>query len=168
MFEEFSYKYESSFRSFFIVWVIGWSVVNGIRALYNYSDFALNTSQSAGISPELGLWWFNTVGQIIGLAVGIILIFWMTSVPSRISKRKKINSIGLFAGLAVLYYLFATVIDIFATAFFDPSVFGTTVIFKTAWLLPSIIILILHVFYFMNLGVYNDELEKNPEGVPSA
>jgi hypothetical protein len=168
MFEEFSYKYESYFRAFFIVWVLGWSVVNGFRVLFNYSEFAVNNSVEAGLSPELGLWWFNTVGQVIGLAVGIMLIFWMASVPSRVAKRKKISSVGLFAGLAVVYYLFATIVDIFASAFFAPDTFAADLVFKSAWLLPSIIILILHSLYFMNLGKYNEELRENPQGVPAA
>jgi hypothetical protein len=166
MFEEFSYKFESNFRSFFIVWVLGWSVVNAFRVVFNYSDYALQNNTT--ISPELGIWWFNTVGQVIGLAVGIFLIFWMSAIPSRLSKRKKINSIGLFSGLAVVYYLFATMIDVFASAIFKPETFAVDLIFKSAWLLPSVIILILHIFYFMNLGKYNEELENNPQGVPSA
>ncbi len=61
-------------------------------------------------------------------------------------------------GLLVVYYLFVTTINLIGIAFFEPEKFGTEFILATACLLPSIIFIVFHIVYFVNLRKYNEEL----------
>lgn len=152
MFEEFSPKYESGFRTFFIIWVIGWTMFNLWQVGVNYIDYE---SITAGGDAALAEWWFDTFGKIISVSIGFILLFWMSSVPQRIGKGKKISGIPLFMTLTVVYYLFGTIVNLFTAALFNPEDFVEQFVFGTMWLMPSIIILILHMLYYSNLQKYN-------------
>lgn len=52
------------------------------------------------------------------------------------------------------------------SAVFNPDEFVNKFAFATLWLLPSIIMLVFHIFYYINLNKYNKEVESNPLGVP--
>jgi len=166
MFDEFSPRYESTFRPFFIVLVLLWTVINGFRILQNYITFANNGSFLGTDYVGIGHWWFSTFGLIIGFSIGIFLLFWMSFVPSRIEKNKKIGAIGVLMGITVVYYLFGTVVNLMGAALFNPDEFVDAFAFGTLWLLPSVIILVFHIFYYINLNKYNKEVESNPLGVP--
>jgi len=166
MFDEFSPKYESSFRVVFVIWVLFWAVVNIFQILRNYADYASTSSFIGSDYVNLGHWWFITFGMIIGFAIGIFLLFWTVSVPSRIEKNKKIGSIGILMSATVVYYFFTTIIDLMGSALFNPENFINDFAFGTLWLLPSIIILVFHMFYYINLQKHNKEVESNPLGVP--
>lgn len=166
MFDEFSPKYESSFRVIFIIWVVIWSFINAFRILNNYISYSNKGSFIGTDYTSIGHWWFSTFGLIIGLAIGIFLLFWMASVPSRIGKNKKIGNIGILMSATVVYYLFGTIVSAMGSALFNPDSFVEDFAFLTLWLLPSIIILVFHIIYYTNLNKYNEEVESNPLGVP--
>lgn len=155
MFESFSKTFESTFRIIFICWVCFWGFLDVSKLLFSYASFGSNPT-----SNVLGFWWVNTLGQVITLAVGIFLLFLMTSIPGRIAKNKKVTGVPVMTTLAVVYYLFVTIAQIFATAIFKSSEFTQQFIFLSAWLLPSIIIMVVHILYFVNIGKYNQALEN--------
>lgn len=89
MFDEFSTKYESTFKTIFILWVVLWSIINFFTILRNYASYA-NTSSFIGTEyVGLGHWWFATFGTIIGFSIGIFLLFWTASISSRIEKNRR-------------------------------------------------------------------------------
>lgn len=158
MLENFSAKFESIFRVFFIVWVCLWGGLDVSTLIYNYGSFyKLNTNQ-------IGFWWLNTFGNLITVVIGILLLFLMGSVPGRIFDRKKIKTITLMTVLTCFYYLFFTLIKIFASAIFkDADVFIREFAFQSLWIMPSVIMLIIHMFYYSNLGLFNREISgKKP------
>ena len=152
---EFNPKFESVFRTFFLIWVSGWGVVNILTLLFSYVALS-NAGNLRG--SELGLWWVQALGNVTSIACGIVLLFIMTGVPTRIKQAKRITNIGLMTGLSVVYYLFLTTSDIFAHAIFNPSGFSGEFVRLTAWLLPSIAILVFHQAYFANLRAHNAEV----------
>ena len=154
---EFSPKFESVFRVFFIIWVSIWGLYNIVNLLVNYASLSA-AGELAG--NTLGLWWIETLGIVVSITCGLVLLFMMTSVPSRIAKGKVITKIGLMTTLAVFYYLFFTVADIFANAVFNSADFVQEFVFLSAWLLPSVVILIFHMAYFSDLRAYNRELQS--------
>jgi uncharacterized membrane protein len=156
MFEKFSAQFESGFRIFFIVWVSFWGFINLSGLLTQYAQFASISEKPT----QLGYWWLNTMGTVVTVAIGIFLFFMMVSVAGRIRDGLKINNISLMTAMAVFYYLFVTIVQIFAGAIFKPETFSKDFVFLTAWLLPSIIIMVVHILYFNNLGVYNRSLKK--------
>jgi hypothetical protein len=157
MFDNYSPKFESVFRIIFTIWASFWSVVNVFTLLGQYAIFFFNS----GTTPdtELAFWWMNTVGNVISIAAGIILMIIMNHIPGRTSKNKPVGNIVLMTILAVVYYLMVTFIQIFSNAIFKPETFVRTFIFLSAWLLPSIILMIIHILYFSNLAKYNQEIE---------
>jgi hypothetical protein len=157
MFESFSKTFESTFRVIFICWVCVWGFFDISKLLFSYASFA----GSNPTSNVLGFWWVTTLGQVITLAVGIFLLFLMANIPGRIAKLKKVTGVPLMTTLAVVYYLFVTIAQIFATAIFKSSEFTQEFIFLSAWLFPSIIIMVVHILYFVNIGKYNQTLESN-------
>ena len=154
MLENFSKQFESGFRVFFMVWVSFWGVLNVFGLLSKYASFGGYKSQPG----ELGYWWMNTFGSVITVAVGVFLLFMMAGIPSIIAKKKKIKNIPMMTVLACVYYLFITTVSIFAEAIFKPDKFTEAFVFLSMWMLPSIILLIVHILYFSNLRKYNEEL----------
>lgn len=170
MFEEFSPRFESSFRSFFMIWVIGWAVINGFTALSSYGQFSLSGA-GYGDDAELLRWWFKIITSILALTLGLVLLFWSSNVPDRIKKLKIITNIPLFVGLTIVYYLFPTLSNIVIDMAFNAG--GETLlrmfVFQTAWLFPSIILLGFHMVYYVNINKYNETLLESqaiPETVP--
>lgn len=157
MFSSFSPKFESSFRIFFIVWVSFWTFLNLLQTIWSYASFSGSNRGAA-----LGEWWLNTIGAIVAVALGIILLFYMNSNSESIRKNKKLTGIPFFTGLAIVYYLFLNVVKLISTAVFKPDNFADAFIFGTAWLLPSLIIMVIHILYFVNLSKYNEELASKP------
>ncbi len=158
MLENFSAKFESIFRVFFIVWVCFWGGLDISTLIYNYGSFyKLNTNQ-------IGFWWLNTFGNLITVVIGILLLFLMANVPGLIFDRKKIKTITLMTVLTCFYYLFFTLIKVFASAIFNkPEDFIRDFAFQSLWIMPSVIMLIIHMFYYSNLGLFNRELSgKKP------
>lgn len=152
--DEFSPKFESVFRVFFIIWVCFWGVIDIFTLLGNYA--AINVGEIT--TTNLGEWWVNILSTLVGITCGMVLLFIMTTIPSRIAKSKKITKIGLMTTLAVVYYLFPTFADIFASALFDAVNFPIEFARLSAWLLPSIIMLVFHIAYFSDLRAFNREL----------
>jgi hypothetical protein len=159
MFEEFSPRFESTFRAFFMLWVIGWAFFNGFDTLRQYAEFGYSGTSD---NPSLLLaWFFNLATSILALTLGIVLLFWASNVPNRIKKLKHITNISLFIGLTVVYYLLPTISTILITAIFTPEKGLRTFIFQAGWLLPSVVILVFHMLYYMNINKYNELLEES-------
>jgi len=152
MFEEFSKTFESAFRVFFIIWVSFWGVINIINLLYTYATFDLSANN------DLVAWFINAVGQVITVTLGIFLLFIMANVPARIRKGKKIGNTSLITTLAVCYYLIANILNIGAVLITNPDDAARNLVFQTAWLLPSIVLMIIHILYVSNLSTYNNSL----------
>ena len=158
MFENFSKKFESVFRTVFIVWVCFWGFINLLTLLFQYVSFAGNGGD------DLIRWWFSILGQVVTITLGILLLFMMSNIPSRILKRKRITTIPVMIFMTVVYYLFVTCLELVSNAIFSPENFARDFIFTTAWLMPSIVLLVIHLLYYNNLMKYNEELT---EGVQS-
>ena len=156
MFDTFSTKFESVFRVIFIVWVCLWGGIDASTLLSKYAGFNFDTISN----DDLGRWWLTTFGSLIGIALGVLLLFMMAAVPSRIIEKKPIKTITLMTILTCFYYLTVTAIKIFTSLIFnsDPSRIIRELAFLSMWMMPSIIILVIHMFYYTNLGVYNREL----------
>jgi hypothetical protein len=164
MFESFSKSFETTFRIFFICWVSFWAFVNILSLITSYTMFSSNPANLPG---GLGAWWINTMSQIVTLSLGAFLLFLMINVAYRISKNKKILNIGLMTTVTVFYYLTITIIQIVSEALFRPETLLTTLVFMSTWIMPSIIILIVHILYFSNLRKYNSELETSSTPIPT-
>jgi hypothetical protein len=161
MFETFSKKFESVFRIIFVVWVCFWGVINFTNLLYQYASF--NNSQNQ-TTTELGQWWLMTFGNLITVTLGVILLFLMSAVPRLIETRKMVRTITLMTVLTCFYYLFYTMIEIFVSIIYkSPEQAFRDLIGLSMWLMPSIILLIIHMFYYSNLRVYNRELAESRE-----
>jgi hypothetical protein len=154
MFEEFSPRFESAFRIFFIIWVCFWGFINIVNLLYTYAVF-----DSSSNNDLIG-WFIQVVGQVITITLGVFLLFIMANVPARIKKAKKISNTALITTMAVAYYLIANILNIGSVLVTDPENSARNLVFQTAWLLPSIVLLIIHVIYVNNLGAYNESLES--------
>jgi hypothetical protein len=153
MFDDFSKQFESAFRIFFIIWVSFWGVINIISLLLTYVSFG-----SASDSDLLG-WFINSLGQVITITLGVFLLFIMSNIPARIKKATPIKSIGLITTLAVCYYLVANLFNIAAVLVTNPDDATRNLVFQVAWLLPSIVIMVIHILYTINLSAYNSSLE---------
>lgn len=154
MFPEYSKKYESGYRSFFTIWVVIWTV-------FNIGDFLVKLLQYesiAGNSTKVGQWLFNSMGSFIGLALGILLLFILNSVPDVANKKKVITNVGLIMILGVVYFLFPTFVSIFGNSVFEPAQFIKWFPFTIVWLMPSLLIMGLHIVYCLNLNKYNETL----------
>lgn len=154
MFESFSPKFESGFRIFFIVWVCIWSSVDIFQLLIKYATFS-TISQA-----EQGRWLFDILGAVIGLTTGILLLFYMSGISSTIKKSKKVGGIALWIMLVVFYYLFKTFTNILGLIIFAPDKISTEFIGLIGWFIPSIVVLVMHVLYFVNIMKYREELEE--------
>lgn len=169
MFEEFSPRFESAFRTVLIVWVVGWAFFNGFDALRQYAEFGYTGTST---DADLLEWFFRLITSILALTLGIVLLFWSSNVPNRIKKLRPITNVSLFMGLTVVYYLFPTLSKIVIDAAFgDAASFLRTFIFNSAWLFPSIIFLVFHLLYYMNINKYNETLlesqaQANPDNTP--
>lgn len=162
MFEEFSPRFESAFRTFFILWVVGWAIVNGFGSLAQYAEFSVSSYSN---DSQLLEWWFRIIVSILAFTLGIVLLFWASNIPNRIKKLKPIANISIFIGLTIVYYLFPTVSDILISISFNTD--GASAlrlfVFKTAWLFPSIIVLVFHMLYYVNINKYNELLEESKD-----
>jgi hypothetical protein len=157
MFESFSKAYESIFRVIFIIWVSLWGFINLINLIVQYANFS--SIYDAG-GNQLGLWWVNTIGHVLTITFGVSLFAFMLTIPSKIRKEKTVSNVGLMVALVIFYYLFITVMNIVANLLFDPGNFAKYFAFSTAWLLPSIVLMVFHILYFVNINKYNLELEE--------
>ena len=155
MFETFSKSFESTFRIIFICWVCFWGFFDVSQLLFSYASFA-GSKPSPNI---LGFWWVNTLGMVIAVALGIFLLFLMANIPGRIVALKKVSGVPLMITMAVAYYLTKTIAQIFATAIFKAPDFASEFVFLSAWLFPSIILMVVHILYFVNVSKYNQSLE---------
>ena len=108
---------------------------------------------------ELGYWWFETMATVVTLSAGIFLFFMMINIANSIIKLKKVKGIGLMIALAVFYYLFVTITQLFAGAVFKPATFLQDFVKGTAWLFPSVILMVVHILYFVNISKYNELLD---------
>jgi hypothetical protein len=161
MFETFSKKFESVFRVIFIVWVCFWGVINFADLLYQYASFNNSAKQT---TAELGQWWLMTFGNLVTVTLGVILLFLMSAVPRLIETHKTIKTITLMTILTCFYYLTFTMIKIFISIIYkSPEQAFRDLIGLSMWLMPSIILLIIHMFYYSNLRVYNQELAESKE-----
>lgn len=162
MFEEFSPRFESAFRTFFILWVVGWAIVNGFGSLAQYAEFSVSSYSN---DSQLLEWWFRIIVSILAFTLGVVLLFWASNIPNRIKKLKPIANISIFIGLTIVYYLFPTVSDILISISFNTD--GASAlrlfVFKTAWLFPSIIVLVFHMLYYVNINKYNELLEESKD-----
>ena len=154
MFPEYSKKFESGYRSFFTVWVTIWTIINITQFLFNLVDY----SRIAEDPALVGIWLFNSIGSFIGLALGILLLFILNSVPQIVAKNKVLTNVGLITVLGVIYFLFPTFVNVLANSVFDPTQFIKWFPFTIVWLMPSLLILGLHIVYCMNLNKYNEGL----------
>jgi hypothetical protein len=166
MFEEFSPRFESSFRTFLMLWVIGWAVINGFTALASYGEFSFS---GYGNDAELLRWWFKIITSILALTLGVVLLFWSSNVPNRIKKLRPITNVQLFIGLTIVYYLFPTISNILIDMAFNTGEESLLriFVFQTAWLFPSIILLVFHMLYYVNINKYNELLEES-QNTPQA
>lgn len=156
MFEQYSKTFESVFRIIFIIWVSLWGTIDLANLVINYISFGKYQKVS-----ELGYWLSGVFGLVVGLSTGITLLFLMVNIPSLVSRKKKITTIPLMLVLIFFYYLFVTLTKILASAIFRPENFTRSLVFLVAWLLPSIVIMIIHIFYIQNLRRYNQLLGEN-------
>jgi hypothetical protein len=155
MFESFSKTYESTVRTLTIIWVVIWSVIN----LTNYGTSLVTYESLSG--ADKGVWLFNSLGAFVGFVVGILLIFLLAGVGSKIMKSKKVTTITLITIMSCVYFILPSMADIFGTAVFAPAAFINKLPKTIIWLLPSITFLLLSIFYTVNLSKYNEELETN-------
>ena len=161
MFETFSNKFESVFRITFVVWVCFWGVINFTDLVYQYASF--NDSPNQTIN-ELGQWWLMTFGNLITVALGVILLFLMSAIPRLIETHKMIKNITLMTVLTCFYYLSFTMIKVFISIVYkSPEQAFRDLIGLSMWLMPSIILMVIHIFYYSNLRVYNQELAQSKE-----
>ncbi len=80
MFESFNKRYESTFRNFFNFWVFVWIIINFGDLIIKYIRY------DSVYSNRVGLWFFDTMGSLIGLTLGLILIFIMNGIPKCYTK----------------------------------------------------------------------------------
>jgi|LakMenEpi03Aug12_release.lakeMendotaPanAssembly.Ray.scaffolds.fasta_scaffold26453_6 hypothetical protein len=157
MFENFSKTYEGVFRVIFIIWVSLWGFINLINLIVKYASFS-SIYDNGG--SQLGLWWVDTIGHVLTITFGISLFSFMLTIPGKIKKNKPVTNVSLMVALVIFYYLFITVMNIVANLLFDPGGFAKYFAFSTAWLLPSIVLMVFHILYFVNVNRYNVELEE--------
>lgn len=159
MFHEYSKKFESGYRAFFTVWVVLWVTFNIGDFLYKLASYSNITENPA----EIGKWLFGSVGAFVGLALGILLLFILNSVPEIIAKNKVLTNVGLILVLGVVYFLFPTFVSVVGNSMFDPRNFIKWFPFTLVWLMPSLLILGLHIAYCVNLNKYNDSLPSTSD-----
>lgn len=155
MLENFSKKFESVFRVFFLFWVSFWFIINLVDLGITYTGY-----QNFSDSQLIG-WLFKIFGQVITIVIGIFLVFLMSGVPKKITNNQPITNISYITALAVCYYLVANILNIGTILILQPDNAFRNIVFQLGWLLPSIIILVLHIFYTLNLSAFNSELNKN-------
>lgn len=159
MLESYSKFFESVFRTIFLVWFCFWGCLDIFNLLLKYADFAQAKQQAGGL-----LYWFIEVfALIVSLSAGLTLFFFTINIPAAVVQRKRIGSIPLMTILVVFYYLLITLIKILASAVFKPDSFVEDVVFLIAWLLPSLVMLVVHLFYMHNLRLYNHSLSQQFE-----
>ncbi len=78
-----------------------------------------------------------------------------------IRKFKKITNINIVLAMSVTYYLLPTISSIFGLMVFDPNNFINRFPFIVTWLFPSLVLLVLHILYCINLNKFNSNLEEN-------
>jgi hypothetical protein len=159
MFESFSKQYESVYRAILIIWVVVWALINGISFLYQLASYQTIVDDSNAV----GLWFFNALGSFVGLFIGIVLIFIATSIANKITKEKKVSNNTLFVSLGTVYFLLPTLSSLFGNAVFAPRDFIRNLPFVVIWFLPSLVLLILHALYFMNINKYNEKFIKSED-----
>jgi hypothetical protein len=150
---KFSHNFESIFRIFAILWISGWLFFNGLKLILQYTDFFMR-DYSGG---QLGLWWIQTTSNVVSIGLGATLLAFTITARGVIERAKKFTNLNLMMAILPFYYLFVTVINIFANYVLKPDGFDKYFTFQTAWLFPSIIMLVFHVFYIYNLGKYNEQ-----------
>ena len=64
MFDEFSPRFESTFRTIFILWVVGWAFINGFDVLRQYVQFGYS---SGGSDADLIIWFFRIITSVLAL-----------------------------------------------------------------------------------------------------
>ncbi len=136
------------------MWVSGWGLINILTLLTGYAEIAGSSD-----SNELGLFFMSTLGQVVTITCGIFLLFMMANIPGRIAKAKKVTKLGIMTALVVVYYLFVTVLELFAKTIFAPETFAQDFVKISAWLLPSIVIMVIHILYISNVRKYNETLQ---------
>ena len=149
MFEEFSQKFESGFRVAVTIWISIWLVINSFTYIVRLIAFDTYL-QSSG--KGAGEWFFNATGSFIGLLLGILILFFLSSMKSSITKNKKTTIQGIFLVSSVVYFIKPTLADLFGTAVFAPDKFISRLPLTVVWLFPSITFLILSVIYYININ----------------
>ena len=157
MFEHFSVDYEKGFRIFFTAWAIIWSVVNVVTLISNYV-MLLNAADDQVFKT-----WIIGFGNIIALAVGILTLLIMGAIASKIRQKRTLISLPFLSLLVFIYYTFNTSINLFVS-FTGPNPIKTLA-FQSLWLLPTVIVAVLHGVYIFNLSLYNFAI-KNPSTNP--
>lgn len=158
MFENFSNILERSFRTFFIFWVCFWTFINGSQSILFLASFNFSVENN---DNALFNWWFVTLAALIGLTLGVVLLFFMSSCAAQIKKSKAIKGIGFWLTLSVLYYVIPTVLNLTGNVLFNNSNDSVlqVLVFNSVWIFPSIVLLVIHVLYFKNLDTYNSDLK---------
>jgi Na+/melibiose symporter-like transporter len=162
MFESFSKGYESFFRVVTIIWVVMWTFINASQTITQY--FTLyNTDKDIQAQDILGV-----ILNWITIIVGIALVGLMIAISNRIEKKKIVKSLPILGTLGVVYYLFKTFMDLIITVMVkSDSVRGIQkeLLFNTIWIIPSIILLVCHFVYIVNVSKYNQELTESTTAV---
>ena len=156
MFENFNKSFDGGFRAIFVVWFLFWGLSDLFRLIYQYGSFYANTNASTN---DLLTWWLSTFGNIIALTIGLFLFFMMLNSGNNISEKKIVKGINTMQILAICYYLFYTIFKILIEMYSNKQELIRMLIFSSAWILPSIVLLIIHLMYLQNLDTYNKELE---------
>jgi hypothetical protein len=164
MFESFSKQYYKFFSVVFNVWVFGWIVINVFSLIMQYSSYFIYSTNDTSV--QIASWFVNLISIISGLTVGIVLALMMNGTKITIKKRKAINSIELMIGLVIFYYIFPSTLSLFASILnSETNSIQRTIIFFTAWITPSLVMMVFHLIYLYNLKVYNFDLKNNPESL---
>lgn len=157
MFPEFSKKYESSFRSILIAWIGIWTFVNIFTYIGQLISFDTYL-KSSGL--EVGEWFFKATGSFVGLLLGIILLFMLNAVKSYIDSAKQVTTNNIILVISCIYFIIPTLADLFGSAVFSPNQFVSRLPLTVVWLFPSITLLVMSIFYYINLAKYNEKFAK--------
>lgn len=162
MFDSFSKHYESVYRTIITIWIIIWSIINGGVFLYSLATYSTIRDNS----NEVGRWFFDSLSSLIGIGIGILLLILLNNAYSSIRKTKPVKTSNLILSLGILYFLLPSFTSLLGVSLFNPNDFIKDIPFIVIWLIPSLGLLVAHIFYSMNIGVYNESLQTSSTDTP--
>jgi hypothetical protein len=140
---------QTIFRIIFLIWASVWGVINLFQIVYQYARF--NSVYETGSDAKLGLWFWTVSSLVISVALGISLLYKVSIIPRELKEHGKVPNLGAYTVMIVFYYFFVNLMSIGSNFVLNRSNFLKEFTFTTAWLFPSLIMFVFHIFYFLNL-----------------